>query len=57
MIYNIIGYFRSCYRIFCVDSLLCGVNYSDLWKCRVEDRSNKEKRIMFFFELLGKSIV
>lgn len=55
MIYNIIGHFRSCHRIPRADSLLCGANYSDLWKCRVEDRSNKEKRIMFFLESLGKS--
>lgn len=51
MIYNIIGHFRSCYRIPRADS----VNYSDLWKCRVEDWSNKERRITFFLESLGKA--
>lgn len=55
MIYNIIGRFTSCYRTPRADSVLCGANYSDLWKCRLEDWSNKERRIMFFLESLGKS--
>ena len=55
VIYNIIGHFRSCYRTPHADSVLCGANYSDLWKCRVEDWSNKEGKIMFFLESLGKS--
>lgn len=55
MIYNIIGHFRSCCRIPRAESVLRGANYSDLWECRVEDWSNKERRKMFFLQSWGKA--